>query len=379
MLDLHVNFPERVHTQAEGNDEATERDRKSFLLVATELPRFVRMLRVLKSEAGLGLRFEFDFQIRNDANGPPSLTMVKAVMEPFYLLGTLSQKALRIEGITDLDYANRAMDTISRKVKWLRGTAWECYELVVSCVKVAEKAYALEKWQKASITYREAIQVLHQGCYHNGELGNEIYALDDDDFFDTRDFAYPLMESNSMLIWIRAKEWDKILVQTAKLDSTDIPPMASLVWGRMYLYRGIALAATGKSQEAVQEIKKAYEAEPSDRIISDFATMVADHSNEAAIQAIFSDTSIAKFETLLPLQPAIMNPSEYTASERYVLHHFGYKGDYLTAIKDKIPLTTAEKVSLIKKAFVERKKLAAAKPGAPLRVRVLTGGVTLWE
>lgn len=372
MLDLHLNFLEV------SDERRTEGDTKYFLLVAPELPRFVNMLRVLKNEAGPRLGFGIHFGIHNGANGPPSLVMLKAVMEPFHLLGSINHKSVQIEGIADLDYAKHTMDSISPSVKWLRGTAWGCYELVESRVKVAEKAYGLEKWKKAWITYREAIQVMHDGCYHNRELNAEAYTFDDDDFFETIDFAYPLMESNTMLIRVRAKEWDKVLCTTANLDSPEAPPMSSLVRGRMYLYRAIALAAKDRRRGAIQEIRKAFKAEPSDRIISDFATMVADPSDMTATQAIFSDTSIAKFKELLPLQPAMMNPSEDIASERHVLQYFGYKGDYLPAIKDKRPLTQAEKASLIKDALRGREKMAAAKPGAPLRVRILTGGETQW-
>ena len=372
MLHLHLNFLEV------SDERRTEGDTKYFLLVAPELPRFVGMLRVLKNDAGTRLGFNIHFGIQNGANGPPSLVMLKAVMEPFHLLGSVNHKTVQIEGITDLDYAKLTMDSISPSVKWLRGTAWGVYELVKSRVEVAEKAYGLEKWQKAWITYREAIQVMHNGCYHNHELNNETYTFNDDDFFETINLAYPLMESNTMLIRVRAKEWDEVLRTTANLDSPEVPPMSSLVRGRMYLYRAIALAAKDRRRGAIQAIRKAFKAKPSDPIISDFATMVA-LSGLTATRTIFSDTSIAKFKRLLPLQPAIMNPSVDTARERHVLLYFGYKGNYLPAIKDKRPLSQAEKTSLINDAILGREEMAAREPGAPLRVRVLTGGETQWQ
>ena len=382
MLHLRTHLPEALpeynSSHPDVSAEKTYKEASRFILVATELPRFVHMLRVLKNEAGLWSRFEFDFQIHNDANGPPSLATVKAVMEPFHLLGTFGNKGVRIEGIKDPDYANHTTDSISPKGKWLRGIAWGWYELMVSREKVAEMAYRFEKWRKASITIQEAIQVMHNGCYHNPELNYETRRFNNGDFFGTVGLAYTLLESNSMLIKVRSKEWDKVLVQTAKLDSPGLPQMSTLVKGRMYLYRAIALAAWGRGRKARQQIDEAFKAEPSDYIISDFATMVADHSDKAATKAIFSDASIAKFETLLPLQPAIMNPSEHIASERHLLDHFGYKGDYLQAIRDKRPLSEAEKSSLINKAMLEREKRAVAEPGAPLRMTVLTGGKALW-
>ena len=382
MLYLRIHLPEALpeydDSHPDGNGKKTFKEVKRFILVATELPRFVHMLRYLKNEAGLWLKFEFDFQIQNDANGPLSLATLNAVMQPFHLLGTFGNKGIRIEGIKDQEYANHTTDTISPRVKWLREIAWGSYELMVERVKVAEMAYRLAKWQKASITNQEAIQVMHNGCYHNPELNYETRAFKDGDFFETTGLAYTLLESNSMLIKVRSKEWDRVLVMAAKLDSPALPQMSSLVKGRMYLYRAIALAAKGRGRKARQQIDEAFKAEPSDDVISDFATMVVDHSDKAATKAIFSDTSIAKFETLLPLQPAIINPSEHTASERHVLHHFGYKGDYLQAIRDKRSLSETEKASLISKAMLEREKRAAEAPGAPLRTTVLIGGETLW-
>lgn len=90
-------------------------------------------------------------------------------------------------------------------------------------------------------------------------------------------------------------------------------------------------------------------------------------AQKIAIGSIFSDESLSRLNEPLQLAKPIMNPSEYIAGERYLLRHFLYQGDYLTAIEDKSPVNLEEIAKLMEGMREQKAKLP---PGAPFNIDV---------
>ena len=154
------------------------------MLVATELPRLVRMLRLLKNHASPFLTFKFEFQIDEGPDGPPSEAVQKAVMEPLRPLGFLyDKKVLRIHGITDPACFDNITDSILSRLTWARAAAWSMYDLMASVISMAETAYRPRKWDQAINGYTEALDVIQTGCWQNPDL----------DGFDDMDFRVRLL------------------------------------------------------------------------------------------------------------------------------------------------------------------------------------------
>lgn len=120
VLRLHMNLPGGRQRGEFGNKQHGKVI-VSFLLVADELPRFVRMLRILKATSSLAL-FKLIFRIETSPDGPPPLATQKLVLEPFRCLNVGAQ-GLVITGAINPTFERSLRAAMVPEVNWVRGLA----------------------------------------------------------------------------------------------------------------------------------------------------------------------------------------------------------------------------------------------------------------
>lgn len=351
VLRLHIQVPsdrDGVHNQ-KINREALE----SFLILAVELPRLVRM---------------FIFQIEEHLEGPPSLARQRAVLEPFRLL-YFDNHSVSFCGAIDQAYACDMKEAMVPKVKWARGMAWDMYDLMASSKSIGDMACGLGNWRKASWNYVAAGRILDNACFSTVHPDLQNFA--NDDYTSTINLCKAVLQANNLLAMVQCKEWDQVL-EAVKENIKPKAPMTPLVRCRIHLFTAIALSAKSRNKEAAEEMEKASKVDSSDSLIQEFSDNISRYLEFGpkagdAPASISSDVSLSKLKEPLAFDPPIMNPSSSINAERYLLRHFGYKGDYLLAIQGKTSVNVADMSKVIQNVERQTTKL---KSGAPYWISI---------
>ena len=257
-------------------------------MVAIELPRFVRMLRLFKVRDPRAIH-EYNFRVEEIFGGPPTPACQQKVLEPFrYLPG---RKGLTIDGAVDPAYAQNLKNTMESNVYWARGTAWDIYYLAVSIWKVLDEAFRLGLWSTAWAQYRSCKRGLGWAFQQHPFMAY----FQDADWEKTLEQFFDVIQTNSVLIRLREKNWNRVLKRTvilgrdddeAESDMVDLDrdedeaesDMVDLdrdedeaesdrVVSRLYLYRAIALAAAGDENKAEKQLWLASTNDPDDKLI----------------------------------------------------------------------------------------------------------------
>lgn len=262
---------------------------KSLLLVADELPRFVRMLRMVKATDPRAIH-NYNFRVEVTSRGPPTLACQQKVLEPFRCLP--GRKGLTIGGAVDLAYAQNLKSTMESNVYWARGTAWDIYYLAVSIWKVFDEAFRLGLWSTAWAQYRSCKRLLLLAYNQHPITGDS----QDHDWEKTLEQFFSVLQTNITLIRLRQKDWVRVLKKTEKLDNADDEDdeydeddeddkddeddevESDMVKSRRHLYRAIALAATGDEHMAKTQLWLACGDDPDDELIRDFMDMTSGRS-----------------------------------------------------------------------------------------------------
>ena len=335
-------------------------------MVALELPRFVRMLRIFKAINPRGIH-EYNFRFEVIAQGPTNLTIQQKILEPFRCLSGF--KHLTIGGGVDPLYASDLKDTMGMAVYWARGIAWEIYGLAVSIKRCGDEAFRLGQWVTVRSQYRACKRLL---CYAYS-LHPIVANMKDDDWKRAIKQFFDIIITNVILIRLRNREWDRVLKKTADLIIGNSIGAPDLNKSRRHLYRAIALAATEKEHEAWAQISMAAKTNPYDELVQSCSRIMSarlqaiSNGRKAAIGTIYSDELLSRINEPLQLAPPILNPSENIAGERYLLRQFGYKGDYLPAIKEKSPVDLTKIAKLMQTMEAQKAKLS---PGAPYSIEI---------
>lgn len=333
----------------------------SFLLVADELPRFVRMLRILKATSSLAL-FKLIFRIETGPGGPPTLAIQKLVLEPFRCLSVGAQ-GLVITGAIDSTFERSLKAAMVSEVNWVRGLAWDTYGLLVSIANVADEAFRLGHFITARAKYGDCLAAWEIACGNNPRLSD----FEDDGFRKSCQNLLIITKANSVLATIRDRDWVAVVEKTEGLESVDsLTCVTVLDKSLLFHCRAIAIAAERNAQEAHRYLDMAWKLDPTNKVLKRHLGIASNRlaantkSAREAFVTIYSTKSLQQLDKLVNIPPPVLKPSEFIAGERYLLRHFGYQGDLLDGIEEKAPVNMAEMTRIIKQTESEKARM---KPG----------------
>lgn len=333
----------------------------SFLLVADELPRFVRMLRILKATSSMAL-FKLIFRIETSAGGPPTLITQKHVLEPFRYLNVGAQ-GLVITGAIDPTYERSLRASMVPEVNWVRGLAWDTYGLLVSIANVADEAFRLGNFTTARAKYGDCRAAWKIACGNNPRLAD----FEDDGFHQSCHSLLIITKANSVLATVRDRDWVAVMDETEEMHRADqLSSVTVLDKSLTFHCRAIAMAAERNHQAAHRYLDTAWKLDPTNKVLKRHLGITSNRlaankkSAREAFGTISSTKSLQQLDKLVNIPPPILTPSELIAGERYLLRHFGYRGDFLDGIAEKAPVDVVEMTKLIK--TMESQK-ANIKPG----------------
>lgn len=169
------------------------------------------------------------------------------------------------------------------------------------------------------------------------------------------------LKINFVLASLRLKHWDIVLEGTFEEMEPDGPDNGPLKDLRHHC-RAIALSARQNDQQALIHLKRARKLDPTNELLLRHTCIVMRRLTaktaieREALATIHSAESLEQFNTLAPIQPPTRLPSQYVATERFVLRHFNYNGDFLEDIEETAPADVKECSLLIRRLEEQRKK-----------------------
>lgn len=333
----------------------------SFLLVADELPRFVRMLRILKATSSVAL-FKLIFRIETNPGGPPSSATQKLVLEPFRCLNVGAQ-GLVITGAINSTIECSLKAAMVPEVNWVRGLAWDTYGLLVSIANVADEAFRLGHFITARAKYGDCLAAWQIACGNNPRLTD----FEDDGFRQSCQNLLTITKANSVLAMIRDRDWVAVVEETEGLEGADTLCCVTVLDKSLLFHcRAIAMAAERNTQEAHRYLDMAWKLDPTNKVLERHLGIASNRlaantkSAREAFGTIYSTKSLQQLDKLVNIPPPVLTPSEFIAGERYLLRHFGYQGDLLDGIEEKAPVNMAEMMKIIKQTESQKARM---KPG----------------
>jgi len=360
VLRLHMNLPGGRQQGGFGNKQQGKVV-VSFLLVADELPRFVRMLRILKATSSMAL-FKLIFRIETSPGGTPTLATQKLVLEPFRYLNVGAQ-GLVITGAIDPTYERSLRASMVPEVNWVRGLAWDTYGLLVSIANVADEAFRLGHFTTARCKYGDCQAAWEIACGNSPRLTD----FEDDGFHQSCHNLLVITKANAILATVRARDWVPVLDDTEGVDRADPVSSVTVLDRSLVLHcRAIAMAAERNDEGAHRHLDIALKLDPTNKVLKRHLAITSNRlaaktkSAREAFGIISSSKSLQQLDKLVNIPPPILTPSELIAGERYLLRHFGYQGDFLDGIEEKAPVDIEEMRKLIKTMETQK---ANSKPG----------------
>ncbi|KAH7122647.1 hypothetical protein B0J11DRAFT_608133 [Dendryphion nanum] len=114
----------------------------TFLLLGDDIPLFARALRIFDVANFVGYKFEFTFPHGPSIDGLSGSDIEKKLLSPFELVrGTAFCQKVAISGAIDAAFARQIQDAMTQNVCWLRGGAFELYELALSLKHRGDEAF----------------------------------------------------------------------------------------------------------------------------------------------------------------------------------------------------------------------------------------------
>lgn len=316
-------------------DFANKKKRKvveSFLLVANELERFVRVLRISKVIMSVAMH-KLSFRVEINSFGPPPLAVQRRVLEPFRRLN-VGHQGLIMGGAVDPALKVSLQASMGPKVNWVRGVAWEMYDLILSIAKVGDEAFHGGKFDLARGKYGDCQGVWETATENNRQLIN----FEDEGFHKSCSQLLVVILANNSLAALRGKDYEDVLHRTEvmSLEVAGKPKAKS----SLHHCRAIALAAQNDDRNALHHLIEAGKADPYNKAIQAHLGIMSKRLDvgKNTTNTIYSDKSINRLNELAEYPPPILTPSKFIAGERFLLRHFGYKGDMLEGIEEKAPV-----------------------------------------
>ena len=298
------------------------------------------MLRFLKAN-NFAAKHKLHFRVESTTTKRPTTIMQQLVLEPFRSL-KIGHGALTFTGAIDSDYAESLKASMAPEVNWVRGLAWETYNLMLSFVEQADEAFRLGKFGCARTRYLKFGDWWTSACEHNLILRG----FDDEGFHHSWFRAKTIGLANSTLAAMREGLWDAVISVTDNLKF--MPSVTSLDRSMQFHCRAIAFAARQQSIEALECLEQAINLDPNNKMFEEFLNrnarepLISSLTAKKAVQTICSAEYREKLDQSLDMPAPLLLPCSNIAGERYILRHFGYSGDLLEKIEEKEPVNIDE-------------------------------------
>lgn len=331
-----------------GRNKSKLKVEETFILVADELPRFVRMLRILQARDPAS-DIKICFRIEATGNNPPPLRVQQLVLEPFKAL-KFGQRRLTLMGLIEPTCARSLIESVAPEVNWVRAWAWESYDLMLSIARAGDEAFRLGSFGCARSKY-SACQDLFGALL---QIDPHLFTFVDDGFYQSCLQVTTVCLRNFGLCGLRMECWDAVAKGVENTGLGD--PVHSTYTNSLGFHCfGVALAAKNMDKKALEVLKKAEMLDPENDLLRNHVSITLERlaaKTEAAKTAagtIYSAASLRHLGKLAIVPPPILTTSRYIAGERYVLRHFGYTGNLLEGIRETAPANVKEMKEIIRK------------------------------
>ena len=225
MLRLHLKF---IAGSQQFPLPGGPRVLKSFLIVSAELPRLVLLIRTLQS-AFSRLTCKLNIRIETRFDGAPSVAAQKAVLKPFSCL-KVPLGYLSISGAVDSALARVLKESMESGVHWVRGFAWEAYELASIRKRMGDEAFGLQYYHTAYTRYSESKEMLSHAFRREHE---PVRSFDNVEYWITLFKANLVLTKNMTLARVRSQNWTQVFHRTPDISPEDAQQMPTLHQSRV--------------------------------------------------------------------------------------------------------------------------------------------------
>ena len=337
-LRLDVTLPVIADEEWSSTGKTKEKDKalNCVVLMACELPRFVRMLRIFISRNPFA-KFRLAFYAGSkESPSPASFIEGMRIWEPFRCLRMESQ-ATRFMDSSDSEYVARLGVSMEPKVHWIRGRAWEAYDLALSSAHSGDEAFQLGKFYCAARNYGYSAYIDDTVDAQGRIFGERSHLTPLEDKGLTTSFLElkRVARIKQTLARLRDKDWKRVKL-TAENYVAEYPASPESL---IYHCLGVALAATHEDEYILLRcFYQALRLDPDNLMIKDHvakACLGIDLSDSTvSAEPMYGDKSLELLNSPHEYSPPTFVPSDTIANERYLLRHFGYPGDLLEEIEE---------------------------------------------
>jgi tetratricopeptide (TPR) repeat protein len=289
----------------------------SFILPAQEIPRFVRLLQIFRTQHFTGT-FKLQFHGQTDCHNPPDPVVQRLVLDPFRSLD-LDDHSLLFDGAIDIAYQQELRASIVPRIGWIRGLAWKTYDILVSLAEEGHEAFRLGKYDCAGNRYDDALTACVLAFGEHPILG----AFCDTEWQGHCSTLYLNTRANYALAAVRQGDWPRVLAATSALATT-----TDLTQSAMYRCRAIALAVQKDDKQSLDCLSKAAAMDPTNESLQSLVHGTTEESTQA-LAVISSAAYHGELTYLVDTSPLQLEVNISIAEERCVLLFFRYSGDLL--------------------------------------------------
>ncbi|KAF2121069.1 hypothetical protein BDV96DRAFT_203189 [Lophiotrema nucula] len=327
------------------------------LLLLDDIPKLARLLRILDLANFMGFDFIFNLRQPLKALLPLNVTQQEQLLAPFERVrGTGFVQKVSIKGPVDMSLAQRVQGTMTQKVQWLRGGAWEIHDLARDIKRKGDLAFSLNNADMAKAKFDDSRnfdetafkrnsmmegidQKLHRAMLRMVTINwvdCALLAISDATFVEEGRRLYEAPANIAHHIELAEK--------TNIEKSEEIVPKA--VIARFYHINGVAEFGLGHPVKAAKSFAKAYKILPTARYKSGYEL-------GKCWKNLTEDTRKSRLEAelaALPKKPInIPDMKRYStpevASEHWIMRQLGYQGDipYADMIASEIAICMTTK------------------------------------
>lgn len=127
------------------------------LLLLDDIPKLVRLLRILDLANFMGFNLQFNLRHPSMALLPLNIAKQGQLLTPFKRVrgGAIVQE-VSITGIVDTTLATSVKESMTQKVQWLRAGAWEIHDLALDIKRKGDLAFSLNNADMAIAKYDDS-------------------------------------------------------------------------------------------------------------------------------------------------------------------------------------------------------------------------------
>ena len=150
------------------------------------------------------------FRFEVSSTGPPTLDVQRLIMEQFRC-PRLSHEELVFKGAIDPAYAHNSRINMVPEVNWVRGFAWEIYELMLSIARAGDETFFIGLFNHASAKYTDCNNFFEATFQNDSRLPD----LEDEGFHESCSQLAITALFNSTLAILRQEGWDQVIQETS--------------------------------------------------------------------------------------------------------------------------------------------------------------------